>query len=122
MDRRVDLLIEEGLAWRQGPRAVFARDLLDTLRRRELDQVSSKLATEMGLRHRPSAEGDHVNGVYRQRVMLASGRFALLDDGLGFQLVPWRPALEQRLGLHISGTMTRRGVDWNFDRSRDLGI
>ena len=37
MDRRVDHLVEEGLARRQGQRVVFARDLLDTLRRRELD-------------------------------------------------------------------------------------
>jgi type IV secretory pathway VirD2 relaxase len=33
MDRRADHLIEEGLARRQGQRIVFARDLLDTLRR-----------------------------------------------------------------------------------------
>jgi type IV secretory pathway VirD2 relaxase len=122
MERRVDHLVEEGLARRQGQRVVFARDLLDTLRRREVNQVSSKLAIETGLPHRPSAEGEHVGGVYRQRVALASGRFALLDDGLGFQLVPWRPALEQRLGQHISGTMTGRGVDWSFRRSRDLSM
>ena len=114
MDRRVDHLVEEGLARRQGQRVVFARDLLDTLRRRELDEVSSKLAAEMGLPHRPSAEGEHVAGVYRQRVALASGRFAIIDDGLGFQLVPWRPALEQRLGQHISGTMTRKRSGLEF--------
>ena len=38
MDRRVDHLVEEGLARRQGQRVVFARDLLDTLRRRELER------------------------------------------------------------------------------------
>ena len=42
MDRRVDHLVEEGLARRQGQRVVFARDLLDTLRRRELDEVVLK--------------------------------------------------------------------------------
>ena len=122
MDLRVDHLVEDGLARRQGQRVVFARDLLETLRRRELEQVSSKLAGEVGLPYRPSAEGEHVAGVYRQRVALASGRFALLDDGFGFQLVPWRPALEQSLGQQISGTMTGRGVDWNFGRGRDVGI
>jgi hypothetical protein len=122
MDRRVDQLVGEGLARRQDRRVIFARDLLDTLRRREIDQASSKLATEIGLPHRPSAEGEHVAGVYRQRVTLASGRFAMIDDGLGFQLVPWRPALERRLGQHISGTMTGSGVDWNFGRSRSLGM
>ena len=122
MDRRVDHLVDEGLARRRGQRIIFAQDLLDTLRRRELNEISSKLAAETGLPHRPSAEGEHVAGVYRQRVVLASGRFVIIDDGLGFQLVPWRPALEQRLGQQISGTMTGRGVDWNFGRNRDLGI
>jgi type IV secretory pathway VirD2 relaxase len=123
MERRVDYLVEEGLARRQGQRIVFARDLLDTLKRRELDEVSSKLAAETGLPHRPSAEGEHVAGVYRQRVTLASGRFAMIDDGLGFQLVPWRPALEQQLGRQVSGVMSPGGsVDWSFGRRRGLGI
>ena len=123
MDRRVDHLVEEGLARRQGQRVAFARDLLDTLRRRELDGVSSKLAAETGLAHRPSAEGEHVAGVYRQRVTLASGRFAMIDDGLGFQLVPWRPALEQQLGKQVSGVVSPGGaVDWRFGRKRGLGI
>ncbi|WP_394021742.1 DUF3363 domain-containing protein [Xanthobacter pseudotagetidis] len=34
---------------------------------------------------------------------LASGRFAMIEDGLGFQLVPWQPALEKRLDHYISG-------------------
>jgi type IV secretory pathway VirD2 relaxase len=123
MDRRADHLIEEGLASRQGQRIVFARDLLNTLRRRELDDAVAKLATETGLAHRPSADGDQVAGTYRQRVTLASGRFAMIDDGLGFQLVPWRPALEQKLGQHVAGTMTPGGaIDWNFGRRRGLGI
>ena len=37
MDRRVDHLVEEGLARRQGQRVIFARDLIDTLGRRDLE-------------------------------------------------------------------------------------
>jgi type IV secretory pathway VirD2 relaxase len=123
MDRRVDHLVEEGLAQRQGQRITFARDLLNTLRRRELDDAIARLSAETGLAHRPSAEGEHVTGDYRQRVTLASGRFAMIDDGLGFQLVPWRPALEQKLGQHVSGTLTPGGgVDWSFGRNRGIGI
>ena len=68
MDRHVNHLVEGGLARRQGQRVVFARDLLDTLRQRELDEVSARVAAETGLAHRPSAEGEHVAGIYRQRV------------------------------------------------------
>jgi type IV secretory pathway VirD2 relaxase len=123
MDHRIDHLIERDLARRQGQRAIFARDLLNTLRRRELDEAASKLSTDTGLAHRPSMEGERVSGIYRQRVTLASGRFAMIDDGLGFQLVPWRPALEQRLGQPVSGTLTPGGgIDWSFQRKRGLGL
>ena len=123
MDRRIDHLVEQGMARRQGQRIIFARDLLSTLRRRDLNEVTGKLSADTGLAHRPSAEGEHVTGIYRQRVTLASGRFAVIDDGLGFQLAPWRPALEQRLGHQVSGTLTPGGgIDWSFERKRGLGV
>lgn len=123
MQRRVDHLAGEGLARRQGQRVIFARDLLKTLQRRELDATAARLSAATGLQHRPSAEGDHVAGIYRQRVTLASGRFAMIDDGLGFELVPWRPALEQRLGEQVSGVMARGGrVEWTLGRTKGLGV
>ena len=123
MERRIDHLARNGMAERQGQRVVFARDLINTLRRQELEGVTSKLSAETGLAHRPSAEGEHVSGIYRQRVTLSSGRFAMIDDGMGFQLVPWRPALEQQLGKQVAGVMAPGGgVDWNFGRKRGLGL
>ena len=123
MDRRIEHLAQQGMAERQGQRVVFARDLINTLRRQELDGAASKLSAETGLAHRPSADGEHVSGIYRQRVTLSSGRFAMIDDGMGFQLVPWRPALEQQLGKQVVGVMSPGGgVDWNFGRKRGLGI
>jgi type IV secretory pathway VirD2 relaxase len=123
MDRRVDYLAREGLARRQGARVVFARDLLNALRRRELDATVARLSAETGLSHTPSSEGERIVGVYRQRVTLASGRFAMIDDGHGFQLVPWRPALEQHLGQQVSGVAASGGgVNWTFGRKISLGI
>jgi type IV secretory pathway VirD2 relaxase len=123
MDRRIDHLVRNGMAERQGQRVMFARDLINTLRRQELEGVASKLSAETGLAHRPSAEGEQVSGIYRQRVTLSSGRFAMIDDGMGFELVPWRPALEQRLGKQVAGVMSPGGgVDWNFGRKRGLRI
>ncbi len=123
MDRRIGHLARQGMAERQGQRVVFARDLINTLRRQELDSVASKLSAETGLAHRPSAQGEHVSGIYRQRITLSSGRFAMIDDGMGFQLVTWRPALEQQLGKQVAGVMAPGGgVEWNFARKRGLGI
>jgi hypothetical protein len=123
MEARIDHLAEEGFARRQGQRVVFARDLIATLRRRELGDAAAKLSAETELAYQPAAEGEHVSGVYRQRLTLASGRFAMIDDGLGFQLVPWRPALEKELGRQVSGVLTPGGsVDWNFGKRRGLGL
>ncbi|WP_448046349.1 relaxase/mobilization nuclease domain-containing protein [Bradyrhizobium liaoningense] len=123
MEARVDHLVEQGFARRQGQRVLFARDLLATLQRRELQEATAKLSAGTGLAHHPVGKGDHVAGVYRQRVILASGRFAMIDDGLGFELVPWRPALEEHLGSQVSGVMMPGGrVDWSFGRKRGLGL
>jgi type IV secretory pathway VirD2 relaxase len=123
MERRIDHLASQGFARRQGQRVTFAQDLINTLRRRELDETTARLAVETGLAHHLSIEGEHVSGVYRQRVTLASGRFAMIDDGLGFQLVPWRPALEQREGQQVSGLMLPGGrVEWGFEQKRGRSI
>ena len=123
MDRRAERLLQEGLAERQGRRIVFTRNLIDTLRRRELDALGGKLAVETGLPFNRAAGGEFVSGTYRQRLALASGRFAMIDDGLGFQLVPWSPSLEKNLGRHVSGVARGDGgVDWSFGRTRGLGL
>jgi type IV secretory pathway VirD2 relaxase len=123
MDARIDHLACEGLARRHAQGVTFAPDLLVTLRRREVEEAAAKLSVETGLAYQPSAEGDHLTGVYRQRVTLASGRFAMIDNGLGFQLVPWRPALEKELGREVRGVIAPGGqVDWSFGRKRGLGL
>ena len=123
MEARIDHLASEGIAHRQAQRVVFAPNLLATLRRREIEEAAAKLATETGLAYQPPAEGDYLTGIYRQRLTLASGRFAMIDNGLGFQLVPWRPALEKELGREVRGVITPGGqVDWNFGRKRGLGL
>ncbi len=88
--QRADFLAEQGLAERCGERVVLARDLLVTLRSRELAEAAKDIAAETGLEHRPVAQGQRVAGIYRRNVMLASGRYAMLDDGMGFSLVPWK--------------------------------
>jgi len=123
MDRRAAHLVAEGFAERQGQRIVFARDLIETLRRREVDALGGKLAAETGQPFNRPGSGEYVTGTYRQRFALASGRFAMIDDGLGFQLVPWTPSLEKQLGKHISGVArSDGGIDWDFGRKRGLGL
>ncbi len=115
---RMGFLVEQGLAERRGPRVALVRNLLSTLRDRELTEVGKVIQHETGLLHRLLRDGERANGVYRRSVQLASGRFAMLDDGIGFSLVPWRPVVEQRLGQQVSATLRGASVTWNLGRQR----
>ncbi|GEC17333.1 DUF3363 domain-containing protein [Nitrobacter winogradskyi] len=121
MRNREDYLIEQGLAERRGQRVIFARNLLTTLRNREIEAAAKKIAGETGLQHRAVQEGERVSGVYRRSAMLASGRFVMLDDGMGFSLVPWRPVLEKHLGQSVAGIARGNSVSWMFRRQRGMG-
>lgn len=122
LQQRIDFLAEQGLAERRGQRVILARNLLATLRGRELSAVVQRVTAETGLTHRPVADGERVSGVYRRSVMLASGRFAVLDDGLGFTLVPWKPVIEQRLGQAMAATIRGGGASWESGRQQGPSI
>jgi type IV secretory pathway VirD2 relaxase len=115
---RMGFLVEQGLAERRGSRVVLARNLLASLRDRELAEVGKVIQHQTGLLHRPLREGERANGIYRRSVQLASGRFAMLDDGMGFSLVPWRPVVEQRLGQQVSAIVRGSSVTWELGRQR----
>ena len=118
MQQRADFLAEQGLAERRGERVILARNLLATLRNRELVQAAKDIAAEAGLEHRPVSDGQRVAGIYRRSIMLVSGRYAMLNDGMGFSLVPWNPVIEQRLGQQIAATVRGGGVSWEIGRQR----
>ncbi|MFT8491434.1 MAG: DUF3363 domain-containing protein [Gluconobacter oxydans] len=103
--------------------ARYQRNLLATLRQQELDQVGAKLAKESGLTYERSVPGHFVTGQYIKRLNLSSGRFAMIDNGMGFQLVPWAPSLDRQHDRYVDGVARDDGgVDWRHDRKRDLGI
>jgi len=122
LQKRADFLTEQGLAERRGQRVILARNLLGTLRNRELAQAAKSIAADTGLEHRPVADGQRVAGIYRRSIMLASGRYAMLDDGMGFSLVPWKPVIEQRLGQQLAAAVRGGSVSWMIGRQRTPSI
>lgn len=116
--QRQQWLIDQKLMERDGSDIVYRANLLDTLRRRELQRVGDKLAGELGKPFYQPVSGEHIEGVYRRPVDLASGRFALIEKSREFTLVPWRPALEEQLGRTISGISRGAGFDWTVGRGR----
>jgi type IV secretory pathway VirD2 relaxase len=123
MAARAEHLAQEGFGRREAQRIILQRDLLDTLRQRELSTTAATLSAETGLPYLKANAGERVAGTYRQSLSLTSGRFAMIDNGLGFQLVPWSPPMEKQLGRHISGVVKDSGgIEWTLGRKRDLGL
>jgi len=122
MQQRADFLVEQGLAGKRGQRVILARNLLATLRNKELAQAAKNIAAETGLAHHPVTDGQRVSGIYRRSIMLASGRYAVLDNGMGFTLVPWKPVIEQRLGKQLTATVRGGSISWDVGRQRSLNI
>jgi len=122
LQSRVEFLVEQGLAERRGHRIVFARNLLSTMRDRELATAGTTIQRETGLFHRQLHDGEQMSGIYRRSVELVSGRFAMLDDGRNFSLVPWRSVLDKRLGQHVAAIVRDHSVNWEFGWSRGPSI
>ena len=99
------------------------KDLVQRLEDVDIERAGRALAAERGLNGSRPFAGNYVIGQLVGSTQLSSGRFAMIDDGLGFSLVPWRPVLEQHIGRHISGiAMPDGGIDWSFGRKRGLGL
>ncbi len=120
---RAENLVDQGFARLLGQRIIVQRDLIDTLRRRELEADGARLSAESGLYYTQAADGGEIWGTCRRSLKLISGRFAMIDNGLGFQLVPWSPGLEKRIGQQGSGIARKRGViEWTFGRKMGVAL
>ncbi|MCG8596822.1 MAG: DUF3363 domain-containing protein [Kiloniellales bacterium] len=122
LDARRTYLVAEGLAEQRGTWFRFERNLLLTLRRRELQETSARIAGETGLNYRELGDRDHVEGIYRRPVQLASGKFALIEGSREFSLVPWRPVLERNRDKQVYGLVRGQSISWGLTRARGRNI
>lgn len=117
------MVADQGFATDLGDgRIRVSRDMVQGLEARDIERTGRALATERGGEWQPAIPGNHVAGTLVGSTQLSSGRFAMIDDGLGFSLVPWRPALEHHVGRVVSGVALPGGdVSWSLGRSRGMG-
>jgi type IV secretory pathway VirD2 relaxase len=123
LERRKEELVRQEHASRtaQGGLRMKA-DLIGTLTRQEVERAGRQLAAERGLTFQPVRDGQTVRGKLLGSAQLASGRFAMIDDGLGFSLVPWRPVLEKEIGRQVMGVMRGGDLSWQLGRAIGLGV
>jgi hypothetical protein len=123
LGRRAQRLVEMGLATTKDGNIRVPVHTLTTLERQEVDCAGQHMARDRGLTFMSSSAGEYVSGRLAGVVSLASGRFAMIENRLGFQLVPWQPLLEKRIGQHVSGLQRDDGgIEWTFGGNRGLSL
>jgi type IV secretory pathway VirD2 relaxase len=123
LTQRRQWLLEQGLASEQQGSIVYRANLLRILRGRELQKVGGQLSGQLGLQYVGQEPGRRIEGIYRRRVDLVSGRYALIERSHEFTLVPWRPVLERSLGQLVAGIARGDGaISWTLGRQRGPSI
>ncbi|WP_083952359.1 DUF3363 domain-containing protein [Sphingobium amiense] len=123
MDRRREHHIEQGDATRGlNGGALYRRNLLATLREREITRIGTEMAASKALPFRAATDGGGVTGKFTGTVQLSSGKFAVVEQSHEFTLVPWRPVIDRQLGREVSGIVQGGSVSWQLGRSRGLAL
>ena len=122
LDRRRQSLVKMGHAIRLPDGTVRPPEgILRRLEQAEVARIGREMAAERGLAFRPSDPGEYVSGRFVGMASLAGGHFAMIDDGLVFQLVPWQLFFVKRIGQHVTGVgRDAGGIAWSFGRKRGL--
>jgi type IV secretory pathway VirD2 relaxase len=123
LSRRAQRLVAMGHATAKDGNIHIPVGIVATLQRQEVERVGQQMARERGLTYVPANAGDYLSGRLAGIASLVSGRFAMIENGLDFQLVPWQPILEKRIGQHITGLQRDDGgIEWTLGRNRGLGL
>ncbi len=98
-------LRQEELMTEQNGRLVAQRRILAELTRRNVTKVGSDLSKKHNLSHVGQSKLGSYNAKITRTIRMASGRFAMMQKGKQFALVPWRQAIqmrkEQGLGIEV---------------------
>jgi len=123
IDRRREHHIDHGDAT-PGPNGgtLYRRNLLATLRAREIERIGGDMAATKNLPFRAATDGETVSGKFSGTIQLSSGKFAVVEQSHEFTLVPWRPVIDRQLGREITGVVQGSSVSWNLGRQRGLGL
>jgi type IV secretory pathway VirD2 relaxase len=123
LSRRAQRLVEMGHATAKDGNIHISASTVATLQRQEVERVGQQMARERGLTYMPANASEYVSGRLAGIASLVSGPFAMIENGLGFQLVPWQPILEKRIGQYITGLQRDDGgIEWTLGRRRGLSL
>lgn len=95
---RQNWLVQQQLMTDKSGQLVAQRQMLKELTRRDIAKAGSNLANRSDLSHVSASELGSPNTKIVRSIRMASGRFAMMQKGKEFALVPWKQAIQMRKG------------------------
>jgi len=83
LNRRAMRLVDMGFATAKDGNIHIPSRIVATLEQQEVERVGQQMARERGLTYTPSNGGEYVSGRLAGVASLVSGRFAMIENGLG---------------------------------------
>lgn len=81
------------------------------------------IEAQTGLRYKAMEGGQSFSGSFKRTFETAHAKYAIIENGLNFSLVPWKQGLERlrqrRVQLAMSPGMD---ISWTRGRSRGLSL
>jgi hypothetical protein len=120
MDKRMRVLESRGLVSGRDAQRLTETDMA-RLRQEGMQHAGIDVAEQTGLSYRPLSAGEKVEGKFSKTYETQHAKFAIIEHGKQFSLVPWKPELEkmraQQIQLVMSPSMQ---LSWTRGRSRGL--
>jgi len=121
MDDRMKRHFQRGIVIDRDAKAL-TDDHLKLLQKEGMLHASLDIAKETGLTYRAIEPGDRIEGTFKRVHQTEHTKFAVIDRGREFSLVPWKQSLDRLRDRRIEMTMSRsRDIAWTLGRSRGLG-
>ena len=99
----------------------LTRAQLRTLQELSLTHAASEVEKQTGLSHRHLKPGQEIEGTFKHTYQNPNVKFAIVERGHEFSLVPWKASLERMRNRQVQISMSPGGgITWA--RGRSLGL
>lgn len=120
MDARMKRHFQRGIVNDRDAKAL-TEEHLKLLQKEGMLHASLDITKETGLTYRAIKPGDRIEGTFKRVHYTEHTKFAVIDRGREFSLVPWKRDLDKLRDRPIEITMSRtRDIAWTIGRTRGL--
>jgi type IV secretory pathway VirD2 relaxase len=100
----------------------IGRDFHERLAAREEHSLRERVESQSGRIAHIARDGEHVAGVYVNRIHGAEQSYAVIEHGRTATLAPWRPEMDRAMGQAVSGHVSNQRFEYKVGKEAEKAI